>query len=62
LSGWRGHSPIDKRSVIEVLLVLQELALSKGVYELDINPLLATSQGAIALDALAQVSESGESV
>ena len=60
LEGVRGAKPVDIGSVVDVLMNVQRLALdlgdadaTVGLAELDINPLVATPRGAIALDALA---------
>jgi acetate---CoA ligase (ADP-forming) len=54
LSGVRGRPAVDRRALVDVLMKVQRLAvdLSAEVAELDINPLLVRSKGAVALDAL----------
>jgi len=60
LEGARGTKPADIGSVVDVVMSVQRLAMDLGaaddevgLAELDINPLVATPRGAIALDALA---------
>ena len=60
LEGARGTKPADIGSVVDVVMSVQRLAMDLGaagdevgLAELDINPLVATPKGAIALDALA---------
>ena len=52
LRGFRGAPPVDRDALVRVLLRLGELAASGQVAELDINPLLALPDGAVALDAV----------
>ncbi len=52
LNGYRGRPPVNVSSLIEVLIRLSYLAADyPEINELDINPLLVTSQEVIALDA-----------
>lgn len=55
LRGVRGRDPVDVDAVVDVLLRVQRMALENAgdLAELDINPLLVTPSGAVALDALA---------
>ncbi len=51
LQGYRGKPPVDIDKLLEVLIRLSYLAADyPEITELDINPLLATPQGVIALD------------
>ena len=51
-AGYRGSPPIDQDSLAAVLIRLAELAVDlPEIAELDINPLLARTDGALALDA-----------
>ena len=51
LKGYRGKAAIDMDNLIEVLIRLSYLAADyPEITELDINPLLVSKQGAIALD------------
>jgi acyl-CoA synthetase (NDP forming) len=54
LRGVRGRPAVDRKSVVDILMRVQRLAvdLCDEVAELDINPLLAGPRGAVALDAL----------
>jgi len=52
LNGYRGRPPVNVAKLIEVLIRLSYLAADyPEIAELDINPLLVTSQDVIALDA-----------
>ncbi|MGQ0805264.1 MAG: acetate--CoA ligase family protein [Actinomycetota bacterium] len=59
LDGARGAPPADVGALVDVIMKVQRLALDLadpsevGLAELDINPLLVRSEGAVALDALA---------
>lgn len=55
LRGVRGRAAVDVDALVDVLLRVQRLALDNAadLAELDINPLLVTASGAVALDALA---------
>lgn len=54
LTGYRGATGIDVESMIDAICRLSELAadLSDIIEEIDINPVIATSSGAVAADAL----------
>jgi acyl-CoA synthetase (NDP forming) len=54
LAGVRGAKPAKVSAVADVLLKVQRLAvdLADQVAELDVNPLVVTPKGAVALDAL----------
>jgi acyl-CoA synthetase (NDP forming) len=54
LAGARGRPPADVGALVDVLMKVQRLAVDHAgtVAELDINPLLVTPSGAVALDAL----------
>lgn len=52
LQGYRGRPPVDIERLIEVLMRVSYLiADCPEIEELDINPLLATPEGVVALDA-----------
>jgi acetate---CoA ligase (ADP-forming) len=52
LQGLRGRPPADEAALVDVVLRVSQLALHHdGIAELDINPLLARPDGAVALDA-----------
>ncbi len=51
LDGVRGAPPVDFRALEDVLLRISQLALDfPELAELDVNPLLATDQGVVAVD------------
>jgi acyl-CoA synthetase (NDP forming) len=54
LHGVRGSAPADIDALVDVIMKVQQLALDldADLAELDINPLLVRSSGAVALDAL----------
>lgn len=56
LRGFRGTTPVDREAVVDAVVAVGRLlhALPE-VAELDVNPLLATSSGCLALDALVVV-------
>lgn len=52
LHGARGREPVKKRALVEILLKLSRfIEETPGIIELDINPLMADSRGAVAVDA-----------
>lgn len=53
LRGYRGAPAADRGALTRVLLRLGDLAAAGALAELDINPLLALPNGAVALDARA---------
>lgn len=57
LNGFRGSPPVNKGSIVEAILNLSEVASRFGnvIQEIDINPLLATPEGAVAVDALVKL-------
>ncbi|HKX75510.1 MAG TPA: acetate--CoA ligase family protein [Acidimicrobiia bacterium] len=54
LAGMRGSPPLDRSALIEAVLTLGRLATEVGhlISELDLNPLIVTAEGAVAVDAL----------
>lgn len=54
LEGVRGAKPADLDALVDVIMKVQRLCLdlSDDVAELDVNPLVVKSRGAVALDAL----------
>ncbi len=57
LAGYRDHAPANLDAVCDVLIALSQMLTDlPEVAELDINPLLADSDGVIALDARIRVS------
>ncbi len=63
LAGWRGAPPLDREAVIEAIVGLGALAAQAGdrIEAVDINPLVAlpAGRGALALDALVVLSDTG---
>jgi acetyltransferase len=58
LAGARGHEPVDRSELELALVKLSQLAADlPQVVELDINPLLGTPRGVIALDARIRVEQ-----
>jgi acyl-CoA synthetase (NDP forming) len=57
LIGFRGGPPADLEALVDVIMAVQRIARDGAVAELDINPLLALPDRAVALDALARVGE-----
>lgn len=52
LGALRGQPPVDRDALVDVLLRVSQLAVDHpAIAELDVNPLLALPQGAVALDA-----------
>ncbi len=52
LKGFRDQKPVDRDAIVDVLLKISQLACEvASVSELDINPLIASAGGVIALDA-----------
>ncbi|MEM7743024.1 MAG: acetate--CoA ligase family protein [Pseudomonadota bacterium] len=58
LSGWRGKPGADLDAVVDQVMAVQAYAVSNAdvLLELDVNPLIATETGAIAVDALIRLS------
>ncbi|MGE4244065.1 GNAT family N-acetyltransferase [Ramlibacter sp.] len=60
LGGWRGSRPADEAAVVDVVVKLSQIACDlRDVAEIDINPLLADAEGAIALDARVRLHPAG---
>lgn len=55
LKGIRGRKPADIEAIAGVLVSVSEMAEKEGIVELDINPLVVSESGAIAVDARAMV-------
>jgi len=64
LSGARGRAPPDRRAVVDVLRRLSDLSqqslIARDISEIEINPLAATEDGVVALDALIVLRPLGE--
>jgi acetate---CoA ligase (ADP-forming) len=54
LTGHRGAPAADLEALVDVIMAVQRLTLAGVVTELDINPLVALPDRAVALDALAR--------
>lgn len=53
LDGVRGRPPIDRKAVAEMVVTLSRLALDRpDIVEVDLNPVIASPDGAVAVDAL----------
>jgi acyl-CoA synthetase (NDP forming) len=57
LSGYRGSDPADVESLAETIAAVGDLVVDQPIAELDVNPVLATTDGVIALDALVVLEE-----
>jgi acetyltransferase len=52
LRGTRGEKAVDLEAIVQALLRLNQLVMDfPEIHELDINPLVVTTEGAVALDA-----------
>jgi acyl-CoA synthetase (NDP forming) len=57
LDGVRGAPPVDFAALEDALLRVSQLAVDfPEISELDVNPLLATDQGVIAVDGRVMIS------
>jgi acetate---CoA ligase (ADP-forming) len=53
LDGIRGGAPVDREAVISLIVELSNLAVERGdLLEVDLNPVIASPDGAVAVDAL----------
>jgi len=60
LRGVRGRPPVDRDALVAMLVALGQLGLARpDVLEVDLNPVIASSTGAIAVDALVVLEEPG---
>jgi acyl-CoA synthetase (NDP forming) len=57
LKGIRGRKPADIDAVAGVLVSVSEMAQKENIIELDINPLIVSESGAVAVDARAMIEE-----
>jgi acyl-CoA synthetase (NDP forming) len=57
LTGYRGQAPADMDAIVDAVMAVIDYSQQNPVYELDINPLLAQSHGAVAVDALIQLGQ-----
>jgi acetyltransferase len=52
LSGFRGTPPLDRKKFAEILIALGKIGLLyPHIKEVDINPMILTASGAVAVDA-----------
>ena len=60
LSGVRGATGIDRAAVAELIVGVAAFAFDRlDVLEIDLNPVIATADGAVAVDALVVIDERG---
>jgi len=60
LNGVRGAIGIDRAAVAELIVGVAAFAVDRlDVLEIDLNPVIATADGAVAVDALVVVDENG---
>ncbi|MEM8537682.1 MAG: acetate--CoA ligase family protein [Pseudomonadota bacterium] len=52
LSGYRGAAPVDRAAITKAVLAVQDYVQHHQPFEVEINPLLCSTAGAIAVDAL----------
>ena len=57
LKGYRGQPSADMDAIVDAVMAVLDYSQKHPVYELDINPLLALNQGAVAVDALIQLGQ-----
>lgn len=57
LSGYRGSDPADLDALAEAIATVGDLVTEQPIAELDVNPVLATTDGVMALDALVVLEE-----
>jgi acetyltransferase len=61
LEGVRGEKPVDRKALVSVLRRIGQLAVDfPAILELDVNPLLAFPDGAIAVDARVRLSAAAD--
>ena len=51
VEGFRGQPALPKNQTVKMLLQIQKLVLTEKPVEMDINPLIATEKGLVAVDA-----------
>lgn len=57
LHGYRGSNPADIDALASAVVAVGDLVTEHPIAELDVNPLLATTDGVIALDALVMLED-----
>jgi hypothetical protein len=61
LDGVRGRPAIDRAAVAEMLVALGRLGADRpDVFEVDLNPVIATPSRAVAVDALVVLEEDAD--
>jgi acyl-CoA synthetase (NDP forming) len=58
LAGWRGQPPVDVDALVRVIVAFSQMAVELGdvLDAVEANPVIASSHGVVAVDALVQVS------
>jgi acetyltransferase len=54
LDGYRDFAPVDRGSLVSVLVNVSELYANVDVSELEFNPIIGTADGSLAVDALVE--------
>lgn len=59
LEGYRGHEPVRKSALIELILRVSDLAIDLGMRleDLDLNPVIVSGDGVVVVDALVTLRE-----
>lgn len=57
LMGYRGQAAADLDAIVDAVMAVLDYSQKMPVFELDINPLLALKDGAVAVDALIQLGQ-----
>lgn len=52
LEGFRGAPPVDRDALADAIVTLGDVLVDHELAEIEVNPLLATGDGTVALDAL----------
>jgi acetyltransferase len=61
LSGARGRPPVDRRAVADLIVALARLAWERpDIVAVDLNPVVASPGGALAVDALVVLEAGGD--
>ncbi|MCX6769101.1 MAG: acetate--CoA ligase family protein, partial [Candidatus Micrarchaeota archaeon] len=50
LEGARGRKPVDKKALVSTLLSVSRLLEAENPKEFDLNPLMASEKGCVAVD------------
>ncbi|EPX83283.1 ATP-grasp domain protein [Rubellimicrobium thermophilum DSM 16684] len=59
LEGWRGAPPADRGALLDAVEAITRFAVAEAarLVELDVNPLIVSPSGAVAVDALIRLEE-----